>query len=87
MTDTQATAIEIYTVRFEIEVRASSPKQAATIARDTMLNPDAKINVDVHAMYYHPEADDDFPVERSGWYAHFDGAVQPVIFFAWERMK
>ena len=36
-----------YTVRFEIEVRAITPRQAATVVRDMMLDPDAKINVDV----------------------------------------
>jgi hypothetical protein len=60
---------------------------AATIARDVMLNIDAKVNVDVFPMEYIEEADDWFPTHAHGWYAYFDGSVRPVDCFAWERMK
>jgi hypothetical protein len=74
-----------YTVRFEIEVHAATPKQAATIARDIMLDPDAKISVDVFPMEFVEEADDWFPTEKYGWYAWFDGSVHPEDCFAWEK--
>lgn len=76
-----------YTVRFEVVVRAATPKQAATIARDMMLNPDAKISVDVFQMEYVEAADDWFPVEQYGWYAWFDGSVHPKDCFAWDRLS
>jgi hypothetical protein len=76
-----------YTARFEIEVQAGTPQQAATIARDIMLDPDAQISVDVHSMEYVDAADSWFPIEKQGWYAWFDGSVRPENFFAWERVR
>lgn len=76
-----------YTVRFQFEVKADNPTQAATVARDIMLDPEAKISVDVFPMEYVEAADDWFHTEKHGWYAWFDGSVRPEECFAWEMMK
>jgi len=76
-----------YSVRFEVEVRAATPEQAATIARDIMLDPTAQISVDVFPMEYVEAADEWFPTEKHGWYASFDGSVHPDNCFAWERLE
>jgi len=72
-----------YTVRFEIEVHAETPKQAAMIARDIMLDPDESLHVDVFPMEYVEEADDWFPTHKRGWYAWFEGSVHPKDCFEW----
>ena len=41
-----------FEVRFEVEVHASSPEQAAAIARDMMLDPDTQVHGGVHAFEY-----------------------------------
>ena len=38
---------EKYEVRFAVEVRASSPEQAAVVARDMLLDPDTELCADV----------------------------------------
>ena len=40
------------------EVMAKTPEQAATIARDIMLDPDSEFPVDVHKIVYVEDADD-----------------------------
>jgi len=50
-----------------------------------MFDPDAKISADVFPMEFVEEADDWFPTEKYGWYAWFDGSVQPEDCFAWEK--
>jgi hypothetical protein len=62
-----------YEVRFALEVRASSPEQAATIARDMLLDLDTGLCADVHAYEYCKPADDWFPSEDCGvWFAFGD---------------
>jgi hypothetical protein len=60
-----------FEVRFLIEVRAASPEQAATIARDMLLDPDSDMHADVHPIEYYKAADDYFPVEGRGWSVYF----------------
>ena len=47
-----------YQVVVELEVMAETPEQAATVARDIMLNPDFDFRADVHKMVYVEDADD-----------------------------
>jgi hypothetical protein len=76
-----------YTVRFEIEINAATPLQAATIARDMMLDPDSKVHVDIFPMEWIEEAEEYHPTHKRGWYAWFDGSVHPKDCFAWEVLK
>ena len=39
---------EKFEVRFAVEVRASSPEQAAAIARDMLLDLDTELHANVH---------------------------------------
>jgi hypothetical protein len=77
-----------YAVVFEIEVDASSPERAATIARDSLLNPNVSIHADVHEYKYYGPADDWFPERDEGWQADFDerGGVRPHIF-GWKTLR
>ena len=76
-----------FTVRFDIEISADTPRQAAIMARDVLLNPDAHIGLDVHPMEYVQTADMWVPVENHGWHGWFRDSVRPAHFFAWERMN
>jgi hypothetical protein len=74
-----------YEVRFEIDVVASSPEQAAIAARDILLNPDTSIMANVHEYKYHKPADDWFADCDIGWCADFRyGGVRPDQVFAFE---
>jgi hypothetical protein len=50
-----------FVVRYEIDVRADTPEQAATKARDRMLDPDAVVSLDVLPMV--EIASDTFPAK------------------------
>ena len=76
-----------YTVRFEIEVHAATPEQAATIARDMLLDPDVLTHADVFPMEYVEEADDWFPTYERGWAARFEGSVHPDYCIEWETLE
>jgi hypothetical protein len=76
-----------YTVRFEIDVTATSPERAALAARDILLGTDTRILADVFPFEYVEAADDWFATESRGWQAEFDGAVQPVRLIEWYRGK
>ena len=76
-----------YTVQLEVEINAASPRQAATIARDMMLNPDVYLHFDVLPMVWIEGAEEYHPTDRRGWYASFEGSVHPKDFFAWSTME
>ena len=67
---------EKYEVRFAIDVRASSPEQAATIARDMVLDPDTELHADVHEYEYYEPAEDWFPCVDHGVLVYF-GDIWP----------
>jgi hypothetical protein len=78
------TGIAKFEVRFTVEVIASSPEQAATIAHDMVLDPDAPVHADVHAFEYYEPADDWFPCEDHGvsvWFGDvrftYGGVIKP----------
>jgi hypothetical protein len=74
-----------YEVRFEIDVVASSPEQAAIAARDILLNPDTSTTADIHEYKYYKPADDWFVDCDRGWCADFrSGGVRPDLVFAFE---
>jgi hypothetical protein len=77
----------LYTVRFDVEVKASSPEQAATTARDILLNTDIRVIADVFPFVYIEEAEEWHHTEVRGWWVEFDGAVRPSNTVEWERMK
>jgi hypothetical protein len=62
-----------YQVVLELEVMAKTPEQAATIARDIMLDPDSEFAVDVHKIVYVADADDWMPDTDHGWQERFGG--------------
>jgi hypothetical protein len=62
-----------YQVVVELEVMAKTPEQAATIARDIMLNPDSDFRADVHKIVYVEDADDWMPDHDEGWQMSFGG--------------
>ena len=78
-----------FEVRFEIDVEALSPEQAATIARDMLLDPDTWLMGNVRAYQFHEPADDWFPCEDKGvsvyfgdqWPRHYSygGAIKPYV--------
>lgn len=91
-----------FTVRFDIEVCASTPEHAARIARDIALDPTAKLYADVLPHEYVEEAEEWFPTSEHGWSAYFgewrDGVrghdrkplsdpVKPTEIIGWERVK
>jgi hypothetical protein len=58
-----------YEVECKIEVRASSPEQAAIIARDMMLDPDARLCLDVYPFECIEAAGESYPTgERSAFW-------------------
>jgi hypothetical protein len=61
-----------YEVVLEIEVEASSPTHAATIARDMMLDSDTKLLMDVHRVVWCEAAEVAFPDRDQGWQARFE---------------
>lgn len=76
-----------YTVRFELEIEAATPKQAVTIMRDILLNPDSQVHADVFPMEYVEAAEDWFHTEKYGWYAWFEGDVHPRDFIEWYQAE
>ena len=60
-----------FEVRFEIDVEASSPEQAATIARDMLLDPDTRLNAQVLAYEWYAPAEDWLPSDDSGVMVYF----------------
>jgi hypothetical protein len=60
-----------FEVRFAIEVHASSPEQAAAIARDMMLDPDTQLHGEVRAFEYYEPGEAWFPCEDSGVSVYF----------------
>jgi hypothetical protein len=74
-----------FVVRFEIEVRAATPEQAAVLARDRMLDPDAPMSMDILPMV--EIAGDLFSVDDEGWQARFSKGVKPVELIAWRAEK
>lgn len=60
-----------YVVRVEVRVHASTPGEAARVARDMMLDPDTRLTANVHATYWHDEAGDLFAREDHGWWVYF----------------
>jgi hypothetical protein len=77
-----------FEVVLELEIRAETPEQAATIARDMMLDPCQPLLCDVHPFERIEEADDWFPDRKRGWQARFDkhGGVRPADMIAWYQM-
>jgi hypothetical protein len=85
-----------YEVRFEIEVRAPSPEQAARIVRDMLLDPDARLACDVRPLEYIAEAEDWFPAVDHGTMVYFGDhrhgrvsadPVRPSDSVAYETVK
>jgi hypothetical protein len=62
-----------YEVVVKLEVMAKTPEQAATIARDIMLDPDSEFHADVHKIIFCEEAWDSFPDHSRGWQVSFGG--------------
>ena len=52
-----------------------------------MLDPDAKIHVDIFPMEWIEEAEEYHPTEKRGWYAWFEGSVHPRDCFAWAVLE
>jgi hypothetical protein len=69
-----------FEVRFAIDVVASSPEQAATIARDMLLDLDTELHADVHEYEYHEPAEDWFPCEDHGVAVYF-GDIRPAYIY------
>lgn len=67
----------IFKVVCEIEVRASSPEIAVIVARDMMLDPGAKLYVDVLPFEYVKEAEDWFATDDHGWAFSFNTDYGP----------
>jgi hypothetical protein len=78
-----------YEVTFELDIEASSPEQAAVIARDRMLDPDETLFADIHEYAYCADADDWFPDDGHGWQARFEKppGVRPSAMIAFERLR
>lgn len=62
-----------YEVVVKLEVMAKTPEQAATIARDIMLDSDFEFPVDVHKIVYVEDADDWMPDHDEGVQVRFGG--------------
>jgi len=78
-----------FEVVLELEIRAETPAQAATIARDMMLDPHQELLCDVHDYEHIKEADDWFPNHRHGWQARFDkrSGVRPADMIEWYQVE
>jgi hypothetical protein len=84
-----------YEVECKIEVRASSPEQAASIARDMMLDPDSRLFFHVYPFEYVEAAGESHPTGEHGWAAYFGDwhgkravdPVRPTDCVAWVRAK
>jgi hypothetical protein len=76
-----------FEVVLTLEIEANSPKHAATIARDMMLDPDERMLMDVHPVTWCEEARDHFPEHDRGWQARFEkpGEVRPSDMIGWGR--
>jgi hypothetical protein len=71
-----------YEVRFHIDVYAHSPEKAAEIARDMLLDPDTELTANVHQYEYYAPAEDWFPRENEGVWAHFGDRWPKHCFMA-----
>lgn len=60
-----------YRVRFEIEVHAASPEEAAKIAHDMALDPDTPLAADVRRLDWCEEAWEWLAAEDRGWMVYF----------------
>jgi hypothetical protein len=84
-----------FEVRFEVDVRAETPEQAACIAREMLLDPDSRVHCDVHPYEWVEAADDWVPTSKRGTLVYFGdhrkGAaaapVRPSDSVAWTRIK
>jgi hypothetical protein len=76
-----------YHVVWDYEIDAATPAQAATVARNRMLDPDEHHAMDVYPVIYVAEADDRVPGHSHGWHARFeDAGVRPSLVFAQRRL-
>jgi len=78
-----------FEVVLELEIKAETPEQAATIARDMMLNPDEELLFDVHPMSYDEAFDGYLPNRKVGWQARFEkrGSVRPSDMINWYTLE
>jgi hypothetical protein len=72
-----------YVVRLEVELRAVWPEEAATLASDCLLNPDAPMTLDVIAMTEIPGGYT-LPDDDEGWQVRFPSGGKPVEAVRWE---
>lgn len=78
--------IPTFEVVCRIEVCASTPVRAATVARDLMMDPDGELRVDVHRIEWLKEAQDYFPNEKRGWDVRLE-AASPVECVEWIQSR
>lgn len=76
-----------YEVTIRIDVTASSPMHAATVARDMLLDPSTQFDADVHPIEWYEPADEYLPNYDHGWNARFVGGVRPDHVFGFERLR
>ena len=68
-----------FEVHFTVEAPASSPEQAAAIARDMLLDPDTWLHAEVRAFEYYEPAEDWFPCEGRGVSVYF-GDIRSMAY-------
>jgi hypothetical protein len=69
-----------FEVRFAIDVVASSPEQAAAIARDMPLDPDTQLHANANAYEYHEPAEEWFPCGDHGVLVYFGDPRPDYIY-------
>jgi|KBSMisStaDraftv2_1062788.scaffolds.fasta_scaffold218218_3 hypothetical protein len=75
-----------YTVRFDIDVLATTPERAAMAARDILLATDTRIIADVFPYIYIEAAEEWHHTEDRGWWIEFrEGAAKPSEIVEWKR--
>ena len=78
-----------FEVVLELEIDAATPAQAATIARDMMLDETQLLLFDVHPFAWCEGAEEYFPDHGRGWQARFERTdpVRPADMIEWERSE
>lgn len=86
-----------FMVEFQIEVKASSPEKAATVARDMLLDPSTDIMAEVYQRTWVEGADEWLPDPDHGWTVRFNmprpgqkppaSPVVPTECIEWVRLK
>ena len=74
-----------FVVRYEIEVCAVTPEEAAKLARGRMRNPDVILALDVSPMLR--LGDDWFPSDDIGWRINLGADGEQVELATWEARE